>query len=632
MVRIGIIFVLTTPLVVAPDVFYPFVVGKAVYARSIIELTAAAWLALVLFFRQRRPSWSWTMFAFAVWLLVSATAGILGVSPTRSMWSTYERMQGLFDLAHWFVFTLMAGSVFRSAGDWRLLFSVNLAISSAACAVGLAHRYGIIHIELFGDPVLRMSSTLGNATYMGAYTMVNALIGVALVVDSLGRPARSTVRRVGRVAGVQRLAGSKWVRCLYGLMVLVNLWALWLSGTRGAMVGLGASCLIFGAYLVWGRLKATRWAAGGVLALLVTAIVLVTVARTTILDPITESSGTLSRLSAIGLDIASRERISYSAAGLRAFLDRPVLGWGPENFFIAWGRHADPDNTLAFADQAHNKLVEELVTKGVVGLLSYLALLAVMMAVVFGFLGRLSGWEQIGRYLIGATLVGYFVQNLFLFDTTTTMAQFSLLAAFAVSIECRERARETAAGVDFVRPGGLPPVVGRAAARLTAPGFAATWTAIVVVVIMMMASLTVFNARVYSAASILSDALRTPRAWAGRQHDFTRCIDEFPGLANYPRRHLIAEAAAEIGEMSEDDVRRTVELVATEAGRALAAEPQNWRFAAVLAVFYQIAAARDAQYVEVARRHLDSAAALAPGVPEVIDVVNEQERLEAEIQ
>ena len=117
MVRVGISLVLTTPLVIAPDVFYPFVIGKAVYARSIIELTLPAWVALVLFFPERRPSWSWTLFAFAVWLVVSWTAGVLGVSPTRSIWSTYERMQGLFELTHWFVFVLMAGSVFRSVGD-----------------------------------------------------------------------------------------------------------------------------------------------------------------------------------------------------------------------------------------------------------------------------------------------------------------------------------------------------------------------------------------------------------------------------------------------------------------------------------------------------------------------------------
>ena len=623
-VRAGVILVLPTALVVTPDVFSPFVVGKAVYARSIIEITAAVWVALVLFHRRLRPSWSWTAFAFAVWLLVSGVAGALGVSPTRSLWSTYDRMQGVFDLAHWFAFTLMAGSAFRSAGDWRLLFSINLAVSSVVCAAGLAHHYQVVDVGLFyGDPTGRMTATLGNPAYLGGYSMVNAVLGVALVVQSFGRSAG----RAGR-----RAAGLSRVRCLWGGMILVNLWALWLSATRGALVGLGAAVLVCAA-CEWGRMPVVmRRTAGAVLAVAVLAAVLVTVARTTTTsDPSPDSDGMLSRLSITGLDGATRVRIAYAAAGLRAFRDRAALGWGPENFVVAWGRYggADAAEGHQFSDYPHNKPIEELATKGVLGLLSYLALWAVMASVVFRTAGRPDGRDRLGTYLVGAALVSYFTQNLFLFDTTVTMTQFSLLSAFVVAVEARGRTRESAFGA---RASGLPAIlrarVARAAGWLTAPGCAAAATAVVA---LLLASLVLVNARAYSAASALADAMRTDRPWPDRRDDFVRSIREFPGLANSPRRYLVAAAAAGLGAMSDQDFRRTVELVTAEAERGLADEPRNWRFEAMLAAFYQIAADREPEHLDTARRHLDRAAAAAPGVPVIVAVVNEQAQREAAV-
>ena len=46
---------------------------------------------------------------------------------------------------------------------------------------------------------------------------------------------------------------------------------------------------------------------------------------------------------------------------------------------------------------------------------------------------RRQAYSQLFTSLMGATLVAYFVQNLFLFDTTTTTMHFAILVAFVVS-------------------------------------------------------------------------------------------------------------------------------------------------------------------------------------------------------
>ena len=630
-VRIGVFLVLPTPLVVGSQVIFPFIVGKAVYARAVIEITFACWVVLVLFHRQHRPAWSWTLFAFAVWLVVSWIAGALGVSPARSMWSTYERMHGVFDLAHWFAFSLMAASAFRRAADWRLLFGVNVALAAAACAAGLTHHYGVVDIRLFGDsPIsapftferathsiwtdwvnsLRASvqSTLGNPAYMGVYATVNAVIGVALVVHSHGPSAGGHAVRLRFVP---------WMTRLWALLVVIILWALWQSGARGALAGLGAASVACAVCAVRGRSAFARRAGGGVLAALATAAMLLVIARTTtVMDPIVESSSTLRRVVTVGLDeTAVGERVRYAGAGLRAFLDRPVFGWGPENFLVVWGRYGGGD--FGFSDRAHNQPIEELTTKGAVGLLAYLTLWAVMASVLIRAVRRQSGRDRRFLCVIGAALAAYFVQNLFLFDTPATLMLFSLLAAFIATVETRLR---NPASADAADPRRRPAGAGGRRAGLSAAA---------VVAVATITSLAVLNVRAYSAATALLDATQTARPWPDRLDDFIRSIDGFPGLANHARMHLAAGAVDLFAGMSDEDFGRTVETVTIEAGRGRAEEPQNWRFSVVMAIFYQLAANREPFYLGLARRHVDRAVELAPRLREVGWLAREQERREA---
>ena len=63
-------------------------------------------------------------------------------------------------------------------------FTVNLVIG-AVVSPGLDWRTTstCFSMDILGSSQ-RIESTLGNATYVGAYTMVNAMIGVGLIVHS----------------------------------------------------------------------------------------------------------------------------------------------------------------------------------------------------------------------------------------------------------------------------------------------------------------------------------------------------------------------------------------------------------------------------------------------------------------
>ena len=97
--------------------------GRHFSLAATIEIIFGLWLVLAYRNPHFRLARSWVLLAFGIYLAATILAGLAGVSLQRSLWSTYERMQGIVDLLHWFALTLVLVSVFRSFQDWRTLLN-----------------------------------------------------------------------------------------------------------------------------------------------------------------------------------------------------------------------------------------------------------------------------------------------------------------------------------------------------------------------------------------------------------------------------------------------------------------------------------------------------------------------------
>ena len=93
--RILLICTLFMPLIVTTSTYFPFVVGKAIFSRILIEFAVILWIPVVILSRDYRPRKSPIFIAFSTYILIATVSSILGVSLNVSFWSTYERMQGL---------------------------------------------------------------------------------------------------------------------------------------------------------------------------------------------------------------------------------------------------------------------------------------------------------------------------------------------------------------------------------------------------------------------------------------------------------------------------------------------------------------------------------------------------------
>ena len=643
LVRGGVLVVLFTPLIVSTETLFPFIVGKALFSRSVIEVTVALWVMLAFAFPSYRLGRSWVLIALAAWVAVSIISGFAGVSLQRSLWSTYERMQGIFDQVHWLAFVIVAASVFRTLTHWKLLFSVNLAVSMVVALLGVANQYELINWAILGSGT-RQVSTLGNATYVGAYSMVNILIAAALMGHSWrdrapqvdpGRAARRRRRSPPRTA--PSVDYPPMLMAFWFTAMVTNVLVLWLAQARGALMGLLAGVVAFAlVYVLWGELQLLKKIALGIFPVLAAIAVLLLVARATpVFDTVIESNPMLNRVVSTRLDHSLRGRLTAWRAGLRGYLDKPIFGWGPENYLIAWGRYFDSASGVRERfDQAHNKVLEELTTKGAVGAVSYLAIWAVMGWAMVRSIRRRQQYDQVFVAIVAAVMVGFFIQNLFLFDSPVTSLQFAILVAFAVSDEVHQR-QSDGHEPDAATPELPHPQTG--ASRLAGLSYLTAWLRTTpgstagagLIAMILVMSLLVFNARPFGAAKAVVRTANPAITWDQRLGLFQKSIDDFPALANYPRMMLLTQVSRNIRGMTPQELGLALAIIETEAQHAMEGEPESWRVEVSLARFYQIASQQiDAAYLELARTHLDEAIRLAPRTLDVVSVLKDQEHLE----
>ena len=168
---------------------------------------------------------------------------------------------------------------------------------------------------------------------------------------------------------------------------------------------------------------------------------------------IVRNNPTLSRLANISYsDITTQSRILTWKASWQGWKERPLLGWGYENFNVVFDKnfpapiYQDSGSQIWF-DRAHNIVFDIGVTSGFAGLAAYLSIFSVAFWVLFKKKHAINFYLQESpdkkdnqpkkEYLLvsflGALLMSYFIQNLFVFDTPATYIAFFTILAFVAS-------------------------------------------------------------------------------------------------------------------------------------------------------------------------------------------------------
>jgi O-antigen ligase len=406
--------VLLVPLVGSYDVIYPHVVLKAVAFRIVLSAMLGYFVARFLLREYDLADRDPILVTWCGFLLLLLLSGILGVAPQRSFFGTMERMWGAitwFYLLVWYV----ALRVLVRGRRWNAALGATAAVSLAVGFVALLQGYAhVLNVDVRGASRSTVAATLGNSSYLAIYLVLS--IAVVLLLWPRASSGRTRALCAGSIA--------------------VLLWALTLSGGRTAVVGLVVGAAAGGTVLLTTRREAGSAAQklsgryGLVAMLLVVAAGGFGIGRLA------------NRFAGVNLSSSTlTARFAAWQAGWEQFRETPLLGIGPENFYIAVTRFFPArlhDLGETNWDRAHNGYLEILVGSGVLGLVAYLAIwVAFFWSVRVAWTsGRASRVEA--AVLTGAG-VAYLVYLLTWFDDLSSSIVLVLLFAYAGSLRTGEQ-------------------------------------------------------------------------------------------------------------------------------------------------------------------------------------------------
>src|SRR5579871_1170212 len=352
-----------------------------------------------------------------------------------SFWSDLVRDEGAFQMLHYYLFFVLSSLLLNTEGDWKWMLRTSLGAAVLVVLYGVAAAVplpGFIWIE--GIPPefgfwkrlvtsgFRFQGSLDNASYAGSYLMFSILFALYLWVWA---PRPKASRNI--------LGYSTAVLFLFGF--------LYLSGTRAGFAGLLAAMVGLAVFVIL-RAGRVRRLAVAVLCAVAVVVLVVFLIRT----PATRISG--SRILSFSLGESSAKlRLGAWKTAWRGFLERPLLGWGPENFPVVFDKYAEshlftPGNTFqnTWWDRAHSIVFDYLAEGGIITFLAYCSIPVTLYTTLWrkvrsgdGASGRSSSLKVVSQQgLLFATPIGYLTQGLVMFDAFPIYLSYFTFVALAI--------------------------------------------------------------------------------------------------------------------------------------------------------------------------------------------------------
>lgn len=455
-----LVFIVTRPL------YFPFITGKNFAFRILIELLAVVWVYAALRFPSFRPRSSAIGWSVAAFIAVMGIATAFALSPYKSFWSDFERMDGYVGLLHLSLYFLLLVSIFTTNRDWRIFFHTSLGASVIVSLYAVLQLAGKLDIHQGGT---RVDATLGNATYLAAYLLFHLFFLIWFFLRS----------------------DNPFLRSCYAAAFLLEAFILYHTATRGAILGLLGGLAILAAFLAFSSRGIIRRAAIGALVVVALVPALFFLARNA---DIVRKSEVLARFASISpIETTTQSRFTIWKMALRGWRERPILGWGQESFTYVFSKYYEPSlwRQEPWFDRAHNVFLDWLTAGGIAGLASYLAMYAAALWLLIRSF-RKKNMDSATFGIIVSLLAAHFFQNLFVFDNLTSYLLFFAVLAFAH--HAAGEPRTAVSRPAFAIPYGVRP----AASALAVAAF---------VLIFYFA-----NLKPIMAAKIILDALKTAQS------------------------------------------------------------------------------------------------------------------------
>lgn len=401
---IGFSIILLLPLLVFPPLFFPTDWGKTIIFRSIMSLMIFLFLFQILNKKQNlnisNLKNNKTIWILLVIFLISLLSTLFSVDVSYSLWGSPYRSGGLINFAFYILFCIFSFVLLKKS-DWEKLWDLTIIIGGLISLFALIQYFGLFS-DIFVPFSGRPPSTLGNPIIVGMYLLILFFITAARFINEKGK-------------------GKKM---FYLFSCLLFIGVILISGSRASYLGLLAGGIFFALFY---PKKILTVKVALVVGLILVSFIVFYLNTQTKFPQFLENNRIFKILQQrLSIDLfLSDPRFSAWKITSKAIQEKPVLGWGPENFAVGFDKYYDP--SLPFIskdwggwwDRPHNFLLDITATTGILSLLVYLFLLTF----IFWKMQKVKKIDQENNFIalsIQSALIGYLVSNFFFFDTFAT--------------------------------------------------------------------------------------------------------------------------------------------------------------------------------------------------------------------
>jgi O-antigen ligase/tetratricopeptide (TPR) repeat protein len=419
--KFGVLLVFLDLLFIVRNHLAPFHFGKLTAFRIIVSIMAVFYVLLLQLDKKRySPRLSLIGLAFFAYFGVLVLTAATGEDFLNSLWGSIERMGGLYNMAFYYIFFIIISGLFKTRDDWDKLFVLSAGVRVLMSFYSMGQMFWMGDFFL-GDisVVKRPVGTTGNSLFLGTYLLWNLFITGYLFLRYK----------------------EKWQRILLGGVFAYDLVMFFAALARGAFIGLVAGIFVMGILVaIFGKSKKIKLASFVGIILVVTLVGSLILLRT---NPIVKSNRYLARFSDLSLESGSmKTRLWTWSSGWKGFLDRPVFGYGIENFYLPFSKHYRPEHFSGYGsetwfDRSHNTPLDVLTETGIVGAISYIFLWG---AVAWYLIKKMiRDRENVYFYIIlfGAA-AAYHVQSLTIFNTYTGFIMLFLFLGYVNFLQFSE--------------------------------------------------------------------------------------------------------------------------------------------------------------------------------------------------
>ena len=373
------------------NLFFPYITGKAIYFRILIEIAFALTLILILKNINYLPKKHEYIFWLAILLiLINLILIPFSLRPYLSFWGNAERMEGFWGLFHFVLWFLVLYIIFRIDPEFKKTIFYSLLI--------VHYLVSLKGISQYLQGTIRPDSTFGNATFVGFFSVLVIFISLYFLKGA-----------------------SNLEKILIFIAITFSIANIIISETRGSILALGIALpisLLY--YFLTSNVKLIYK-----VLFLVTLIFLLIFFYYFINSEYAKYIPGIRRI----YDTLRDPRAymaRYLAWGIfiNAWKEKPILGYGLENSPIAYFKAFNPEiynyEEVIF-DRPHNKYIEILVSTGIVGAtVWFLFILSIFWTIFKNLENRYSKTVFLGFIL------AYLGQNLTLFDIQASYIPFFL--------------------------------------------------------------------------------------------------------------------------------------------------------------------------------------------------------------